>query len=208
MNKLYCITNKINGKKYIGFTSRPIGERMNEHFAPSSFKTGCAIHKAIKKYGKENFVYYVIYEGDDALAKEDYYIQSLGSEYNMTAGGNVPPSQIGNRWNHTEESKIKMSLSSKGRSKSDKHKQSMSESRKGRKPWNKGLVAVQSSIWKGQRDSPMTSEWKITTDNATILIENLALWCDQNGYNKNTVKYHYYKKTWPYKDIQHIEKFG
>jgi group I intron endonuclease len=206
MNKLYCITNKINGKKYIGFTSRPIEERIVEHFSPSSFKTGYAIHKAIKKYGKENFNYDVIYEGVDALEKEDYYIQKLNSEYNMTCGGNVPPSQLGKKWNHTEESKLRISLACKGKPKSDKHKQSMSECRKGKKPWNKGLIGVQESIWKGQRNGPMTSKWKITKHNQEYIIENLALWCDENNYNKNTVKYHYYKSFWPYKDIDKIEK--
>jgi len=206
MDKIYCITNKINGKKYIGFTSRPIEKRIAEHFSPSSHKSGYAIHKAIKKYGKDNFEYCVLYEGLDALEKEDSFIKKIDCKYNMTDGGSLPPSQLGRRWNHTQETKRKLSEISKGKPKSDKHRKSMSEARKGNKPWNKGLVGVQTSVWKGQRNSPMTSKWKITKNNITMIIENLILWCDSNGYNKNTVKYHYYKNSWPYKDIQKIEK--
>jgi group I intron endonuclease len=206
MDKIYCITNKINGKKYIGFTTRTLEERMGEHFSPSSYKSGYAIHKAIKKYGKENFDYCILYEGDDALEKENHFIDTLNGEYNMTTGGNLPPSQLGNTWFHTEESKLKMSLVSKGKSKSILHRQTMSETRKGRTPWNKGQVGKQESVWKGQRKSPSMKSWKITRENGESIVENLALWCEENKYTTSTVKYHFYKKTWPYKDIINIQK--
>jgi group I intron endonuclease len=204
MDKIYCITNRINGKKYIGYTTRPIEERINEHFAPSSHKSGYAIHKAIKKYGKENFDYCILYEGKNALEKEDHFIKLLNCEYNMTPGGNKPPNQLGNKWNLTEETKQKMRKPKMPRTK--KHSQNLSESLKGKIPWNKGKIGVQKSPWKGKRNSPMTRSWKITKNNKTIIIENLALWCDNNGYNKNTVKYHYYNNLWPYEEIQKIEK--
>jgi group I intron endonuclease len=206
MNKLYCITNKINDKKYIGFTSRPIEERIAEHFAPSSYKSGYAIHKAIKKYGKDNFEYCVLYEGPDALEKEDSFIKMIDCKYNMTDGGNLPPNQLGKTWKLTDKTKQKMSEAFKGKPKSEKHKKSMSECRKGKSPWNKGLTGVQECPWKGQRNSPMTSSWKITKNDTINIIRNLALWCDENGYNKNTVKTHLYKNSWPYKDIEKIEK--
>lgn len=206
MDKIYCITNKLNGKRYIGYTSRSIEDRMSEHFASSAYKSGYAIHKAINKYGKENFEFFVLYEGDDSLEKEDEFINKFGGEYNMTKGGNLPPSQFGKHWKHTNESKKKMSLSSKGKTKSEQHRNSMSESRKGRKPWNKGLIGVQESVWKGQRNGPTTGSWKITKEDGEIVVKNLTLWCENNGYITNTVKYHLYKKSWPYKDIFNIEK--
>lgn len=46
------LTNKINGKIYIGQTIRPIEERLKQH----RYKSKCrSIYGAIKKYGWENF---------------------------------------------------------------------------------------------------------------------------------------------------------
>ena len=44
---VYCITNKINGKKYIGSDSKDNSEY---------YGSGVYIKKSIKKYGKENFI--------------------------------------------------------------------------------------------------------------------------------------------------------
>lgn len=49
---IYCITNKINGKKYIGQTTETIHKRWIRHINSHS---NMAISKAIDKYGKENF---------------------------------------------------------------------------------------------------------------------------------------------------------
>ena len=49
---IYKITNKINGKIYIGQTIRPLIQRWNRHCCQS---TVSAISHAIKKYGKHNF---------------------------------------------------------------------------------------------------------------------------------------------------------
>jgi hypothetical protein len=48
---IYCITNLINGKKYIGSDS-------NNN--PNYLGSGTHIKKAIKKYGRENFTKTII----------------------------------------------------------------------------------------------------------------------------------------------------
>ena len=73
---IYKITNKINGKIYIG-QSININKRINEHFWQSfnqkdvSFNS--ILHQAIRKYGKENFSWEVLQECDvkeiDSLEK-------------------------------------------------------------------------------------------------------------------------------------------
>ena len=50
---LYKITNKIDGKSYIGQTIRSLDERWRQHCANSS--TCGYISSALKKHGKENF---------------------------------------------------------------------------------------------------------------------------------------------------------
>jgi group I intron endonuclease len=54
---IYCIENTINGKKYIGKTTKSINERFEEHKRESKLERSKtrALYKAIQKYGLENF---------------------------------------------------------------------------------------------------------------------------------------------------------
>ena len=55
---IYCYTNKINGKKYIGQTTKTLEERADKNGRGYSaqFKFG----KAIEKYGWDNFLAEII----------------------------------------------------------------------------------------------------------------------------------------------------
>ena len=56
MAVVYKITNKINGKIYIGQTTRTFEQRWKEHCNDAmNFKDIYLFHNAIRKYGKENF---------------------------------------------------------------------------------------------------------------------------------------------------------
>lgn len=58
---IYCITNIVNKKQYIGQTCRSLGARWNEHIKASiSTKKYTYIHTAISKYGVENFSFTVL----------------------------------------------------------------------------------------------------------------------------------------------------
>lgn len=88
MNKIYCLQNLINGHRYVGFTSRNVEERIVEHFkcARLGYNGSPVLYDAIRKYGKENFKWHILYEGDDAIEKEDEFVQLLG-DYNTAPGG-------------------------------------------------------------------------------------------------------------------------
>lgn len=98
MNKEYVIykaTNKINGKSYVGKTYN-FKKRKNEHFYDIDNNT--PFHRALKKYGKENFEWEIIDRAEnenEILEKEIYWIKFLNTcihskksnGYNITMGG-------------------------------------------------------------------------------------------------------------------------
>ncbi len=93
---IYKITNKINGKCYVGQTRRPINERKSEHFRKSTAKSVRYLRYAMGKYGKEAFIFEVLGEYDtiEALnSAEINFIQELNSlapaGYNLRPGGNT-----------------------------------------------------------------------------------------------------------------------
>lgn len=93
---IYIITNKIDGKKYVGQTTRndPM-DRVNEHFKISGGGSEYLQH-AIQKHGKDNFDIEIIsYLGASQKALdaiEQWQIKKNNSlspnGYNLTGGGN------------------------------------------------------------------------------------------------------------------------
>ena len=91
---IYKITNKINGKSYIGQTIQNVKERFYQHCATkcSQAVLNMAIHRAINKYGKSNFTIEVIEEVESTNLndRERYWIRyydSYNNGYNSTKGG-------------------------------------------------------------------------------------------------------------------------
>ena len=164
---IYKITNKINNKIYIGFTSKNPSIRLTEHIsAAKSPKT--YLQKAIKKYGRENFIIEEIDKSHDynycLNVLEPYYIKLYHAQdsnigYNIANGGNQG-SNYNNTKNYkwTKEQKEKLSImrklnpqtvsmetrqkisnSNKGKHPTEETRQKLSLSHKGQIPWNKGL---------------------------------------------------------------------
>ena len=93
---IYKVTNKINGKVYIG-QSVDIGKRWRQHMTA---KDDIYFHKAIQKYGVENFEWEVIEQckKKDLDEREIYWIEyydSFNKGYNCTKGGDVGPVMYG-----------------------------------------------------------------------------------------------------------------
>lgn len=97
MPEIYKITNLINQKMYIGYTINTAQHRFQQHWRDRNAKDGSLLHKALKKFGKNNFsVETVEYISENEWAeKEQYYIQFYNSlapnGYNILPGGNKPP---------------------------------------------------------------------------------------------------------------------
>ena len=96
MGIIYCYTNLINGKKYIGQTINP-KQRFNQHkssaFNPKDIDYEAPLHRAFRKYGIENFKYEILAKAEtiEELNKlEIYYISFYNTQekgYNIESGG-------------------------------------------------------------------------------------------------------------------------
>lgn len=94
MAYIYKITNKINGKIYIGKTLKSIESRWKEHIKASDKKESenRPLYRAFKKYGINNFNIEEVEKcsEEEVNKKERYWIEQYGSfknGYNATLGG-------------------------------------------------------------------------------------------------------------------------
>lgn len=113
--RIYKITNKINGKCYIGWTSWPIIKRFTAHKVLSKLKPrDCPkFYNAIRKYGIDNFSHEEIFSCSCkplSCYLEIHYIKLYDSIKN---GYNIEPGGTGHSM--SEETKKKLSDFRKGK---------------------------------------------------------------------------------------------
>ena len=112
--RIYMITNLVNNKKYIGQTVQTIKSRFQQHCSSAkNGKDSCmAILKAIKKYGRENFIVEEIdiaYSQKELDLLEGIYISWFNTlKYN---GYNISTITNG-KGKISKETKLKMKISS------------------------------------------------------------------------------------------------
>lgn len=110
---VYCAVNLVNGKIYVGATSKGISARRSSHFCRASRGEDGVFVRAIRKYGRNSFEFVMLKvcrDWDDALESEREKIAELSPEYNATKGGG---GVYGLR--HSDESKAKMSAAKIGK---------------------------------------------------------------------------------------------
>ena len=157
MAVIYKATNKINGKSYIGYDSLwPQRKNVHLYHSRNIDNQSFYFHRAIKKYGEENFEWAVIcedatLEDEIRLIEENGTFWTLGKGYNLTKGGD---GNLG--WIMPKETKNKISqkaLNNKkclGRKLSEETKNKIRNSLKGRPGATKGRP----SPLKGRKQSP------------------------------------------------------
>lgn len=113
--KIYCITNKLNNKKYIGMTKNSLACRLRGHRKSGTMKD------IIKEHGAENFFIVCLEETTDkdkASFLESYYIEKLKTYepygYNRQLGGK-------SNFKLSEIALKRISLGQKRRFKNQKH---------------------------------------------------------------------------------------
>ena len=86
MESFYAITNNIDGKIYVGQTTRTLEERFNQHIKADSL-----LGKAIQRDGAENFSREILAEcetPEELDAKERFYIEKLNCKHPNGYNGN------------------------------------------------------------------------------------------------------------------------
>ena len=144
---IYCVTNKVNGKRYIGQTTMPLYKRWHAHKRADG--RCLSLSAAIKKYGAECFEVVEIdraYSREELDAKEVAHIAAANSldpafGYNLRPGGMcatfspetralMSARKVGGRL--TEEHKGKIAAALAGVSKSPEHTAKAAAAKKGR----------------------------------------------------------------------------
>lgn len=90
----YLITNRINGKRYVGITTRTEAVRWRQHQRRVAAGSRHALHQAIAKHGADAFSVEVIARADSLEALRTIEVEAIArlgtfgrGGYNMTAGG-------------------------------------------------------------------------------------------------------------------------
>jgi hypothetical protein len=92
---VYCITNTVNGKKYIGMTSRTIDQRWESHCSSARNGSTFRFHSAIRKYGEESFTKEILFCDLDESSCRTIEEETI-KEYNtMITGYNAKPGGCG-----------------------------------------------------------------------------------------------------------------
>lgn len=146
---IYKVENKINGKIYIGKTIYSLKTRKPCHLSYARSGKNTYFHKALRKYGEENFEWSILTETDSELklnVLEKFYIMTyrkMGILYNMTDGGDgqsgrSPSEETRRKFSElykgksiSEETKNKISNGNKGKIRTDEFRKNLSEKKKG-----------------------------------------------------------------------------
>ena len=148
---VYKITNKINGKFYIGSAINCFKrwcKKYNEH-----------LESAFKKYGKENFIFEIIENVEDTsklIEREQYYMDLLKPEYNKRS---IASSNLGIK--ASDETRYKLSLARRKRITKPETCEKISASLKGREiKWKEKIAEANSGENNYNYGNELSEEWK------------------------------------------------
>ena len=189
MGKIYLVRNLVNGKGYVGQTTKSLFFRFNQHKYDANKGSQGAFHKALRKYGFASFEITEVASCDTKLLDdlEKHYIKFYGTYaptghgYNLTEGGDgglegrvfskggrekLISVHTGNSYakGHrvSDEAKAIMSAVQKNRkhySPSEDKRKRISETLKGH-PVSEETRAKISAIQVGKKRGPMSEETK------------------------------------------------
>ena len=119
MGIIYCASNLITGKSYIGQTTLTLEKRKAKHLQNSQTDLDSRFYQAIRKHGIDSFEWEIVeeVETENLDEREIYWINefnTLFEGYNMTIGGGTIKG-----YSHSDETKEKIKKSLGGKSMRD-----------------------------------------------------------------------------------------
>lgn len=170
-NGVYCITNTVNNKKYIGSSAAKdyIFMRATHHFLDLKHNKHHNIHlqSAFNKYGEDNFLFEILEVCEPSLCieREQHWIDSLKPEYNIAkiAGNTLGAkcsddtklkiSKMVKKFYENPLNREKLSKIHKGKKLSKETIQKMIEKNKGRKLTNESKEKISKSNIKNYKSN-------------------------------------------------------
>ena len=193
---IYLITNKINNKKYVGWSHSP-KDRWIKHLWESVNGSEYYLHRALKKYGSDNFSFEVVYQSENGKHTRDImeskfikeYDSFIPNGYNMTRDGE---GTLG--YSHTPETRKKQSETRKSRLKTGEI-------------IHGHLGTHHSQETKDRIFSKNAHLYNITfKDGRCITVKGLNTWARENKHSAGNLHNVLTGKRPFYKDIINIEK--
>ena len=168
MGIIYCATNLKNGKLYIGRTTGSLAKRRTLHIGNVKRGSVLYFHRAIRKYGEENFSWRIIDRSDWGLRElETYYIDFFGTYFPDIGYNATLDTEDCSFWSgkpRSQETRQKISNSLKGKPLTEETKKKISNSLKGERNFNFGKVRSEefkqhlSDLNKGKKLSKETKQ--------------------------------------------------
>jgi len=152
VGRVYLITNLINGKRYVGITTRTLNKRYNEHFTNKKKPSQFVLQKACKKYGRQNFKMELIEElhditEKDLFLKETFYIDKYNTFIEGGKGYNLVK-QSDSKLVISEATRKKISKKSRGKNNGMYGKRHSEETRRKQGEGNKCRLGENHPLWK------------------------------------------------------------
>lgn len=181
---VYQIRNISNNKSYVGKTVETTpSKRWYQHLRESELGSQCGIHRAIRKYGPENFDVWVLSHATDLehlVSLEKFFIRQLRTNnrrygYNMTPGGDgfhgthslktrklMSRAHRGKRWVMSERGRLNISKAHRGIRLSRKHRERISKGSTGKK-MSEEFKRKLSKFMKGRKVA-LGCRWKMSKE--------------------------------------------
>lgn len=158
---VYAITNRLNGKRYIGVTGRKLAERWYKHCWDAQNRSRFALHRAIRKYGPEAFDVQHIASpllGSTRAVLGQLEIDIIAQEGTMAHGYNQTPG--GEGWSELNRSRKGEPSPKRGIKMSDEARAKMRArwTPEYRAAWSAALTGIKKSVPSPKKGKPMSDE--------------------------------------------------